>query len=641
MTSARIGTQQAVLSRWVKALDTEAFKRRGIGLSDLVNAAPIALEHSCQRLIQAMFREKLLDSSALSACADGTTCLAISGRGRIRFDSLKSGPMGSWTITGKVSVENVQGVVKPVELPSDLLELIYDHLTVHNSNCTFARIESEINDSFANDILCIAFQRRWASQLSNIAKHDGYRNTLDWLHSNPQNSNPTALLEQWGTLGHPWHPNYKTKLGLDISQIIDFSPEFEARLPVMLAALRTDVCYIESMDPVESHTKWWQQRFPKAAEEWKQALIKLKLKPDDYTPIPVHPWQATTELPNLFPDEIRQHMLVITDVTAFTGHPTMSFRTVIPDGRRKAPLVKLPVSLRLTSVQRTISPRSVRMGPRVSRLLQEMHEIEPTLIHYLKIISERVGIQYEPAQSDDDRARHIAAIFRDNPADLVDDGELAIPVGSLFAMDASGRPLLEQWIELRYNSNEPDAALKFYKEYISMALHGLLGFYLIFGVAFEAHQQNSFVILGTGQQPSKLLIRDFGDIRIDRQAFNKHALNIQLHDPHMTLFDDSNHVRDKFIHTTLMCHIGELSLLCARQWRIPHAVLWNALTKEIESVFYQFRSKVDAQRWEAERQAILFEDWPAKAFLRMRLEESSKDIVERIPNPLRTHSNAR
>lgn len=41
MTSARIGTQQAVLSRWIKALDTEAFKRRGIGLSDLVNAAPI------------------------------------------------------------------------------------------------------------------------------------------------------------------------------------------------------------------------------------------------------------------------------------------------------------------------------------------------------------------------------------------------------------------------------------------------------------------------------------------------------------------------------------------------------------------------------------------------------------------------
>ena len=39
------------------------------------------------------------------------------------------------------------------------------------------------------------------------------------------------MLEQWGTLGHPWHPNYKTKLGLSTDQVIDFSPDLTTGAP--------------------------------------------------------------------------------------------------------------------------------------------------------------------------------------------------------------------------------------------------------------------------------------------------------------------------------------------------------------------------------------------------------------------------
>ena len=35
-------------------------------------------------------------------------------------------------------------------------------------------------------------------------------------------------------------------------------------------------------------------------------------------------------------------------------------------------MMKLPISLRLTSVQRSLSPKSAQMGPRVSALLQEI-----------------------------------------------------------------------------------------------------------------------------------------------------------------------------------------------------------------------------------------------------------------------------
>jgi siderophore synthetase component len=55
----------------------------------------------------------------------------------------------------------------------------------------------------------------------------------------------------------------------------------------------------------------------------------------------------------------------------------MSFRTVLPEGRCDAPMVKLAVSLRLTSVQRTVSPRSARMGPPIGHLPLAILEREP------------------------------------------------------------------------------------------------------------------------------------------------------------------------------------------------------------------------------------------------------------------------
>jgi hypothetical protein len=51
-------------------------------------------------------------------------------------------------------------------------------------------------------------------------------------------------------------------------------------------------------------------------------------------------------------------------------------------------------------------------------------------------------------------------------------------------------------------------------------------------------------------------------------------------------------------------------------------------------VFAALRSRVDAHRWHAERQALLEHDWPAKAFLRMRLTDTSDDVHGTMPNPL-------
>lgn len=163
----------------------------------------------------------------------------------------------------------------------------------------------------------------------------------------------------------------------------------------------------------------------------------------------------------------------------------------------------------------------------------------------------------------------------------------------------------------------------------------LLGIYLLYGVAFEAHQQNSFMVMAADGQLSRLLIRDFGDIRIDRHTLHCQGLDVELHDPGMTLFDRADYVRDKLLHTTFMCHLGELTLLCARHWQIPQALLWDQLAVHVSHCFDTLRERVEPRRWQTERQALLEHDWPAKSFMRMRLLDSHADIVGRLANPLR------
>ncbi|WP_347927805.1 IucA/IucC family protein [Pseudomonas helvetica] len=629
--------QQGLLSRWSEALATEAFTSRRISLGHLSDTLEFSTRASFQRLLQALLREGLLNPKSLKA--EGSVhWLTLLDGARLCFEGLIPARMNSWDLQGDITLHRSECPAQKLLFPSQLLNLLCTQLEPLPSPEVLVRLCEELDDSFCNATLCQAFHHGWSRQLREQFKLADDDNLLTWLKSNTAHPNPTSVLEQWGTLGHPWHPNYKTKLGLGTTEVIALSPEFEACVPVVLCALHRQWAHVESLIGPEHYRGWWQGHFPLAAEQLIQHLLTQGLDPDDYLPIPVHPWQAAEELPRSFAREIADRVLVVTTIIAFNGQPTMSFRTLAPNANRCSPMVKLPVALRLTSVQRTLSPRSARMGPRVSGLLLQILKQEPQIRAVLNIVPERIGVHYSPQPADDQRSRHLAVLYRDNPSSVLQPGEMAVPVGSLFALDERGQPLLRQWVRLAQGGDGRPELLRFCRDYLSIAVPGLLGLYLIYGVAFEAHQQNSFMVMSAEGQLSRLLVRDFGDIRIHRQTLHRQGLDLQLHDPQMTLYDDADFVRDKLLHTTFMCHLGELVLLCARHWKMPEDALWNELAIQISDCFDHLRERVEPQRWAIERLALLKQDWPAKSFMRMRLLDSALDIVGRLSNPLRVHS---
>jgi siderophore synthetase component len=547
-------------------------------------------------------------------------------QGLLRFDGLVLERHGGCRLEGAVGFYATGQAPCRIGSASRLLACLAPALDARPEGVR--RLQIELDNSVEHDTRGLLHRAAWAGRLSREA--GGSETFYGWLHGRTD-GNPGLLLEQWGTLGHPWHPCHKTKLGLDGEALAALSPEFEASVPLPLYALRADHAHVETAQPGLAYRDWFAARFAAPWDAWCRALAARGEPIERWLPLPVHPLQAERTLPEAYRDEIASGVLLPLTAGRWTASPTMSWRTVVPGGAPDLPHVKLPVALRLTSVQRTLSPKSAVMGPRLTALLRRVLRDEGGFGGALDLLGEEVGVHYRLPPEQDERARHLAALFRENPMSRRREGRFPYPVGALFAdSPLDGQPLVAELVRL--SGREP---LAFFREYLQGALRALLSPYLLYGIAFEAHQQNSFVLLDARGRPGGLLLRDFGDLRLHRPTLARRGLDLPVHRAGHTAFDDEEPVRDKLLHAAFLCHFAELGLLIGRLFGLPEDAVWRALREETQRRFDALRERTDPQRWAAERAALLEAPWPAKAFLRMRLHDRSDDLHGRMPNPLR------
>lgn len=589
---------------------------------------------SLQRTLQALFRERLLHREHLITEGTVTWLPLWSQQGMLRFEGLSFGRSGDCQLAGNVAYYSHGQRTLPLSKASALLAAIAPSLPGEAGGEDLGRLMLELDNSFDNDVLCLGYHRTWGHALATAMRplHQHFLAAL--RHSDSHN--PSLLLEQWGTLGHPWHPTFKTKLGLSAEQVLALSPEFQPTLRVPLAALRATKAHVTfaEQESDADYGAWFASTFPICHQAWENALRHLGMDAAAWLPLPLHPYQAEQTVPQTFADEIAGGDLLLLADVFMDATPTMSFRTVVPEGAPTLPHLKLPVSLRLTSVQRTVSPKSTVMGPRLTRLLSSIIEHEHGFGGVLDIVREEIGVHYIDPNGNDDRARHLAVLYRANPMAKRTATHFPVPVGSLFAESPfSGRPLATELVALA-EGDHAQGAIGYFQHYARTVLTAALSAYLIYGIAFEAHQQNSFIMVDAQYRPVQLLVRDFGDLRVHGPTLRRAGLALDVYRAGYTVYEDDAPVRDKLLHAVMLCHLGELAMLLARTYAEPESAFWNVFRREVETVFDAVRPRTCPTRWSTERTALLEQDWPAKAFLRMRLQDTSDDVHGTMPNPL-------
>ncbi|WP_321818138.1 MULTISPECIES: IucA/IucC family protein [unclassified Paraburkholderia] len=609
------------------------------------DAEDAARRNAVRRLVRCLFAEGILDARALEFSADGCgASLALANRNaRLLFTDLETAPANTFINNGELVLADADGTRTTINQPDRLIDALRPSFDFKPGDDGVAGLKADIANSIANDALARIYRDAWNADLRERIRVAGSGGLLGYMRKHLSVRQAAVELDQWGSLeGHPFYPTWKSKPDLDAEEVAALSPEFNALVNVRVAALRRDMAYIERMPHVESVQTWFAANFPNVWTRWRDGLNEQGLDEHDWLPLPIHSWHLEHFVRHEYAAELEEGILLLEGPDIETW-PTMSFRTMMPRLPGPVPFIKLPVALWLTSEQRTLQAKSIHMGPRISWLMKRILADERGFDGTLEAFPEEAAFHYRHAAHQEDRpGRHLSVAFRAS-AEALDrtDALLPVTVAALFtASPVDGRPLVTELVEMQSGTPAATSTVgTWFRNYVRAVVHPVIGIYLLYGIALEAHQQNTSVLFDEIGMPRKMLIRDFGDGRTYAPLLNARGYELKPYaHPGIlpTVFDqDIEPVRDFVLDACFVCHLHELALALTREYALTSDQLWRVIREETARAFDAFSSRVEPTLWARELDAFLEQPWPTRSVLRMHLlKYADYRLQHDLPNPL-------
>ncbi|MET8766008.1 IucA/IucC family protein [Streptomyces sp. NPDC004658] len=307
--------------------------------------------------------------------------------------------------------------------------------------------------------------------------------------------------EQALLFGHPLHPTPKSREGLTEAEAERYSPELRGSFALHWLAVAPSLLATDSA--------WTERGRPVPAGHLVRRLAGTGLPlPDGYTALPLHPWQAR-EVRHREPIAALLDSGLLRDLGPLGAlwYPTSSVRTVYRSG---APaMLKLSLALRITNSRRENLRKELHRGVEVHRLLRT------GLARQWQSAHPGFDIVRDPAWlavdgSDGLPVPGLDVVIRHNPFTPADDvgcvaGLVAprpLPEPSAgIAPDHPSRPMRSRLARLltrlAVRTGRPVGAVaaEWFLRYLEQVVRPVLWLDGEAGIALEAHQQNTLVLL--------------------------------------------------------------------------------------------------------------------------------------------------
>lgn len=320
--------------------------------------------------------------------------------------------------------------------------------------------------------------------------------------------------EQALLLGHPLHPTPKSREGLTEAEARRYSPELRGSFPLHWLAVAPSLLATDSA--------WTERGRPVPAEHLTRRLAGTALPlPDGYAALPLHPWQAR---------EVRHREAVAALFDAgrlrdlgplgSAWHPTSSVRTVHRTG---APaMLKLSLALRITNSRRENLRKELHRGVEVHRLLRSGLSKQWQAAHPgFDIVRDPAWLAVN--DPDGSPLPGLDVVIRHNPFTPADDvtcvAGLVSPRPPAEA-DTQDLPHQSPWplrsrlaqlvARLAARTGRPVGAVatEWFLRYLEQVVRPVLWLDSEAGVALEAHQQNTLLLLDHDGWPAGGRYRD-------------------------------------------------------------------------------------------------------------------------------------
>ncbi|MBC2909747.1 IucA/IucC family protein [Staphylococcus hominis] len=461
-----------------------------------------------------------------------------------------------------------------------------------------------------------------------LQRHDKYINDSErlnfftWLEKLKKNNDIDDVLYSESLIfeGHPTHPLTKTKLPLSMEEVRTYSPEFEKIINLKVMLIHNEYVNVTT---ILNHSQFiLNEVIPEYLDELHTFMNDRERLLKDYKVILVHPWQYEHTIRNKFKEWLQNHILISTPFHV-PSKATSSFRTMSLINHPYH--VKLPVNVQATSAVRTVSPETTIDGPKLSQALHR----ELNQYTQLDVVLEPYGLF---AKTDSDDARQLACIIREKPF-IKNDGILLV-TGALVNKNVVDNEItVDSYLKWINDDINQHTIHQFMRNYTRQLVTPLLALIQDYGIALEAHMQNTLVHLGPKYQ-IQFIVRDLGGSRIDIKTLSQRLKHIEVENKSL-LADSIEEVIMKFQHAVVQNQLAELIFHFKKYEFIKEEELFNIIQEEIEVAINDTKPHADTLR------KVLFGPTiTVKALLKMRMKKKVKKYLNiSLDNPIKREVN--
>ncbi|UEX90635.1 IucA/IucC family protein [Staphylococcus ratti] len=444
-------------------------------------------------------------------------------------------------------------------------------------------------------------------------------NFVSWLSHMQGNDNWTALGYTEGMVweGHPSHPLTKTKLPLSDVEVRQFAPEFMKTVFLRIVLVHRDIVSITTMD---GNVRFVGEHIiPEYNGRLKQFLEPLGCQLSDYRIMFVHPWQYEHHITANFAQHMQSLQIIATPYT-IPSKPTLSFRTMALED--KPYHIKLPVNVQATSAVRMVSPVTTIDGPQLSAQLQQLLNNYPTL----RVALEPYGAYVKEENA---LARQFAMIVRQSP-DSTDSNMLQMVTAALTQQNPVDEQItVDSLIAFLYDTVDEAGIKRFIKNYAEALIPPLIAYIQVYGIALEAHQQNTILQINQQTREFSFVVRDLGGSRIDIDTLTAALPNLTITNESL-IAENIEAVISKFQHAVIQNQFGTLIDHFHYRHDIDEQQLYN-----IVSVCVQDAIQDELAHAKALKNLLFGETVTVKALLNMRMHQKVKTYMQiELENPI-------
>lgn len=262
-----------------------------------------------------------------------------------------------------------------------------------------------------------------------------------------------AEVERHLDRGHPGFVANSGRVGMGASEQENWSPEAEEPARLVWLAARRSLCTVSLSSELSERDHLRLHLLPAERQQFDRAVWAAGEDPEDFTPLPVHPWQWEHRiLPGMLPDVLR-HDLILVGPSTHAWRAQQSLRTFLDVDDPARDYTKTAMGVHSMGFLRGLSPAYMRSMPAISDWLHEIVSSDPFLVESgIRVLRERssvgwTGDAHHRSGVSSDHTKQLAALWRESPVPLLLHDEHAASLAGVLHVDRTGETLIGAWIE--------------------------------------------------------------------------------------------------------------------------------------------------------------------------------------------------